>query len=140
VAPPRRRHARKLREILLAKCDLFHTWSGLEPASFSSKGINTTVTKRVLIAGSIQFDRFIQSGNKRLLRSCALECGESAMSEAEFDRLLETVRMAIEPAPQNDYFAHFAHQADFDQPPQAANDNGLAWPVIPFPEGWHAAC
>jgi hypothetical protein len=61
------------------------------------------------------------------------------MSEVEFDRLLETVRMAIEPVPQNDYFAHFAHQADFDESPQAANDNGAAWPVIPFPESWYAA-
>jgi hypothetical protein len=24
--------------------------------------------------------------------------------------------------------------------PKAANDNGLAWPFIPFPINWYAAC
>ena len=59
------------------------------------------------------------------------------MSEVEFDRLLEAVRMAIEPAPQDDFLAH---PQTLDEQPKAANDNGLAWPLIPFPEGWHAAC
>ena len=26
------------------------------------------------------------------------------------------------------------------QGPRAANDNGLAWPFIPFPINWYAAC
>ncbi len=59
------------------------------------------------------------------------------MSEVEFDRLLEAVRMAIEPAPHEDYLAD---PQTFDGEPKAANDNGLAWPLIPFPEGWNAAC
>jgi hypothetical protein len=47
---------------------------------------------------------------------------ECATNEVEFDRLLDAVRMAMAPS--------------FSQPPLAANDNQLVWPLIPFPEDW----
>ncbi len=46
----------------------------------------------------------------------------SAISEVEYDQLLDAVRAAMEPTSS--------------QPQAAANDNQLAWPFRPFPEEW----
>jgi hypothetical protein len=59
------------------------------------------------------------------------------MSEAEFDRLLDVVRTAVAPAPQDNFLSR---PPMFDAPPAPANDNQMAWPLIPFPEGWYASC
>ena len=59
------------------------------------------------------------------------------MSEAEFERLLDAVSAAIASVPQQDSVLSLMA---YGHPPEAANDNGLAWPLIPFPDGWHAAC
>jgi hypothetical protein len=59
------------------------------------------------------------------------------MSEVEFDLLLDAVRTAVAPSPEEDFLPY---RSIVRQPPKAANDNGLAWPLIPFPESWYAAC
>jgi hypothetical protein len=62
---------------------------------------------------------------------------ESAMSEAEFERLLDAVNAAVAPVPEKDFVSN---SMAFNGAPEPANDNGLVWPLLPFPEGWHAAC
>jgi hypothetical protein len=62
---------------------------------------------------------------------------ERVMSEVEFERLLDAVNAAISPIPQQDFVAGMMM---FDCSTEAANDNGFTWPLIPFPDGWHAAC
>jgi hypothetical protein len=58
------------------------------------------------------------------------------MSEVEFERLLDTVRTAIQLAPQE----ALAESRTVERSAKADNDNQLAWPLVPFPEGWFAAC
>jgi hypothetical protein len=71
-------------------------------------------------------------------RALSRKRAERAMSEAEFDQLLDAVRTAMAPVPEDDLM--LARMPIFNAPPKAANDNRTAWPLIPFPDGWNAAC
>jgi hypothetical protein len=59
------------------------------------------------------------------------------MSEAEFERLLDAVRVAVGPAPGENLPLH---ARAFGQSRRADNDNQLVWDIIPFPDGWYATC
>ncbi|MBI5260330.1 MAG: hypothetical protein HY852_00750 [Bradyrhizobium sp.] len=59
------------------------------------------------------------------------------MSEAEFNLLLEEVRTAMTMEPEEEFVPRAWMSFGV---PSAANDNGPNWPLVPFPDGWFAAC
>ncbi|MBR0689792.1 hypothetical protein JQ594_28025 [Bradyrhizobium manausense] len=68
------------------------------------------------------------------------------MSEAEFNLMLDAVRDAMihdnfAPSVEEEFVSRsWSFDAMSKKTPRAANDNEGAWPLLPFPDGWYAAC
>jgi hypothetical protein len=62
----------ELRQIIFAKCDFSHTWLLAGRITLREGEINHSLTVFGAIAGSLKFERSVQSDDKAVLRRYAL--------------------------------------------------------------------
>jgi hypothetical protein len=73
--------------------------------------------------------RFEQRWAARFVRPVAWAAPKSIdlKGQVELERSLDDVKTPIDPGPQA------------GRPQATTNDNQMAWPLIPYPEGWYGA-
>lgn len=62
------------------------------------------------------------------------------MTELEFEDLLADVANAMAPRRRRRVESDTTFEALAAPLPPPANDNDMAWPLLPFPAGWTASC